>query len=84
MLNIHKNTVDQITLWINHRFQNKIIKILPKILIEITISNELYLDVIMNQTLQDIIDYLSKHKYKNEIELKQLLIKYLDMEDIWT
>ena len=82
MLNIHKNTVDQITLWINHRFQNKIIKILPKILIEITISNELYLDVIMNQTLQDIIDYLSKHKYKNEIELKQLLIKYLDMEDI--
>lgn len=84
MLNIHKNTVDQITLWINHRFQNKIIKILPKILIEIVIANELYLDVIMNQTLQDIIDYLAKHKYKDEIELKQLLIKYLDMEDLWT
>lgn len=82
MLNIHKNTVDQITLWINHRFQNKIIKILPKILIEIVIANELYLDVIMNQTLQDIIDYLAKHKYKDEIELKQLLIKYLDMEDL--
>ena len=82
MLNIHKNTVDQITLWINHRFQNRIIKILPKILIEITIANELYLDVIMNQTLQDIIDYLAKHKYKDEIELKQLLIKYLDMEDL--
>ena len=84
MLNIHKNTVDQITLWINHRFQNKISKILPKILIEIVIANELYLDVIMNQTLQDIIDYLAKHKYKDEIELKQLLIKYLDMEDLWT
>lgn len=82
MLNIHKNTVDQITLWINHRFQNKIIKILPKILIEIVIANELYLDVIMNQTLQDIIDYLAKHKYKDEIELKHLLIKYLDMEDL--
>lgn len=82
MLNIHKNTVDQITLWINHRFQNKIIKILPKILIEIVIANELYLDVIMNQTLQDIIDYLAKHKYKDEIDLKQLLIKYLDMEDL--
>ena len=82
MLNIHKNTVDQITLWINHRFQNKIIKILPKILIEIVIANELYLDVIMNQTLQDIIDYLAKHKYKDEIELKQLLIKFLDMEDL--
>lgn len=82
MLNIHKNTVDQITLWINHRFQNKIIKILPKILIEIVIANELYLDVIMNQTLQDIIDYLAKHKYKDEIELKQLLIKYLDIEDL--
>lgn len=82
MLNIHKNTVDQITLWINHRFQNKIIKILPKILIEIVITNELYLDVIMNQTLQDIIDYLAKHKCKDEIELKQLLIKYLDMEDL--
>lgn len=82
MLNIHKNTVDQITLWINHRFQNKIIKTLPKILIEIVIANELYLDVIMNQALQDIIDYLAKHKYKDEIELKQLLIKYLDMEDL--
>ena len=82
MLNIHENTVDQITLWINHRFQNKIIKILPKILIEIVIANELYLDVIMNQTLQDIIDYLAKHKYKDEIELKQLLIKCLDMEDL--
>ena len=82
MLNIHKNTVDQITLWINHRFHNKIIKILPKILIEIVIANELYLDVIMNQTLQDIIDYLAKHKYKDEIELKQLLINYLDVEDI--
>ena len=82
MLNIHKNTVDQITLWINHRFQNKIIKILPKILIEIVIANELYLDVIMNQTLQDIIDYLAKHRYKDEIELKQLLMKYLDMEDL--
>ena len=84
MLKTTENKIDQITLWINHRFQNKIIKILPKILIEITIANELYLDVIMNQTLQDIIDYLAKHKYKDEIELKQLLIKYLDMEDLWT
>ena len=82
MLKTTENKIDQITLWINHRFQNKIIKILPKILIEIVIANELYLDVIMNQTLQDIIDYLAKHKYKDEIELKQLLIKCLDMEDL--
>lgn len=84
MLNIKTNTVDQITLWINHRFQNKIIKILPKILIEIVIANELYLDVIMMQSLDDFINYLMKHKFTNEIELKQLLIKYLDMEDLWT
>ena len=84
MLNTKTNTVDQITLWINHRFQNKIIKILPKILIEIVIANELYLDVIMMQSLDDFINYLMKHKFKNEIELKQLLIKYLDMEDLWT
>ena len=82
MLNIKTNTVDQITLWINHRFQNKIIKILPKILIEIVIANELYLDVIMMQSLDDFINYLMKHKFTNEIELKQLLIKYLDMEDL--
>lgn len=84
MLNTKTNTVDQITLWINHRFQNKIIKILPKILIEIVIANELYLDVIMMQSLDDFINYLMKHKFTNEIELKQLLIKYLDMEDLWT
>ena len=84
MLNIKTNTVDQITLWINHRFQNKIIKILPKILIEIVIANELYLDVIMMQSLDDFINYLMKYKFTNEIELKQLLIKYLDMEDLWT
>ena len=82
MLNIKTNTVDQITLWINHRFQNKIIKILPKILIEIVIANELYFDVIMMQSLDDFINYLMKHKFTNEIELKQLLIKYLDMEDL--
>lgn len=82
MLNIKTNTVDQITLWINHRFQNKIIKILPKILIEIVIANELYLDVIMMQSLDDFINYLMKYKFTNEIELKQLLIKYLDMEDL--
>lgn len=82
MLNTKTNTVDQITLWINHRFQNKIIKILPKILIEIVIANELYLDVIMMQSLDDFINYLMKHKFTNEIELKQLLIKYLDMEDL--
>lgn len=82
MLNTTTNTVDQITLWINHRFQNKIIKILPKILIEIVIANELYLDVIMMQSLDDFINYLMKHKFTNEIELKQLLIKYLDMEDL--
>ena len=84
MLNSTTNTVDQITLWINHRFQNKIIKILPKILIEIVIANKLYLDVIMMQSLDDFINYLMKHKFTNEIELKQLLIKYLDMEDLWT
>ena len=84
MLNTKTNTVDQITLWINHRFQNKIIKILPKILIEIVIANELYLDVVMMQSLDDFINYLMKHKFTNEIELKQLLIKYLDMEDLWT
>ena len=84
MLNTKTNTVDQITLWINHRFQNKIIKILPKILIEIVIANELYLDVIMMQSLDDFINYLMKHKFTNEIQLKQLLIKYLDMEDLWT
>ena len=84
MLNTKTNTVDQITLWINHRFQNKIIKILPKILIEIVIANELYLDVIMMQSLDNFINYLMKHKFTNEIELKQLLIKYLDMEDLWT
>lgn len=84
MLNTKTNTVDQITLWINHRFQNKIIKILPKILIEIVIANELYLDVIMMQSLDDFINYLMKHKFTNEIELKQLLIKYLDVEDLWT
>lgn len=82
MLKTTENKIDQITLWINHRFQNKIIKILPKILIEIVISNELYLDVIMLQTLEDFINYLSKHKFKDEIELKQLLINYLDVEDI--
>ena len=82
MLNTKANTVDQITLWINHRFQNKIIKILPKILIEIVIANELYLDVIMMQSLDDFINYLMKHKFTNEIQLKQLLIKYLDMEDL--
>lgn len=82
MLNTKTNTVDQITLWINHRFQNKIIKILPKILIEIVIANELYLDVIMMQSLDNFINYLMKHKFTNEIELKQLLIKYLDMEDL--
>ena len=82
MLNTKTNTVDQITLWINHRFQNKIIKILPKILIEIVIANELYLDVIMMQSLDDFINYLMKYKFTNEIELKQLLIKYLDMEDL--
>ena len=82
MLNTKTNTVDQITLWINHRFQNKIIKILPKILIEIVIANELYLDVIMMQSLDDFINYLMKHKFTNEIELKQLLIKYLDVEDL--
>lgn len=82
MLNTKTNTVDQITLWINHRFQNKIIKILPKILIEIVIANELYLDVIMMQSLDDFVNYLMKHKFTNEIELKQLLIKYLDMEDL--
>lgn len=84
MLKTTENKIDQITLWISHRFQNKIIKILPKILIEIVIANELYLDVIMLQTLDDFINYLSKHKFKDEIELKQLLIKYLDVEDIWT
>jgi len=84
MLNTKTNTVDQITLWINHRFQNKIIKILPKILIEIVIANELYLEVIMMQSLDNFINYLMKHKFTNEIELKQLLIKYLDMEDLWT
>jgi len=82
MLNTKTNTVDQITLWINHRFQNKIIKILPKILIEIVIANELYLEVIMMQSLDNFINYLMKHKFTNEIELKQLLIKYLDMEDL--
>ena len=82
MLKTTENKIDQITLWISHRFQNKIIKILPKILIEIVIANELYLDVIMLQTLDDFINYLSKHKFKDEIELKQLLIKYLDVEDI--
>lgn len=82
MLNPKTNNVDQITLWINHRFQNKIIKILPKILIEIIIANELYLDVIMMQSLDDFINYLMKHKFTNEIELKHLLIKYLDMEDL--
>ena len=83
MINKTENSIDQITLWINHKYKNHILKILPKVLIDIVISNETYLNILLskNITVNTILRYLMTNKFKNEFELKQLLINYLNMED---
>ena len=86
MINKTENSIDQITLWINHKYKNHILKILPKVLIDIVISNETYLNILLskNITVNTILRYLMTNKFKDEFELKQLLINYLNMEAKWT
>ena len=77
MINRTENSIDQITLWINHKYKNHILKILPKVLIDIVISNETYLNILLSKkiTVNTILNQKTKENINTYNKIPELLKK---------
>ena len=74
--------MDDITLWkIRYKYNNLIFPNIPNLLINFLMDNHLnYLDLILSKNIdiKNIIYYLRNKSFKTEIELINLVIRYIE------
>lgn len=76
--------MDDITLWkIRYKYNNLIFSNIPNLLINFLMDNHLnYLDLILSKyiNIDNIIYFLRNKKFKTEIELINLVIRYIELK----
>lgn len=81
MINKHSQELDLIVMVIEYKYKNKIIKPLPKLLIELIISDKSLYQEITKIPLEEILSHIIDKSFTNEVtsedDIKTIILNYL-------
>ena len=81
MINKHSQELDLMVMVIEYKYKNKLIKPLPKLLIELIISDKTLYQELIKIQLEELLSYIINKSFTNEVtsedDIKTIILDYL-------